>query len=221
MGKNQAWVIHHAAPRSPVYAGLQPGWNPAPDERAIAEHRTAECLHSMEPCPGQCLFIPAGTVHALGAGLLVAEIQQASDTTYRLFDWDRLGPDGRPRALHIPAALAAIDESAGPVAPERPRATGDPRAQRLVACDKFVLERWTIPAEEAEEPWQIGGDDRFHLVSVLEGAIALEAADPAARPFSAVWLARGQTALLPAALGAAALRPQGRVVALEMYLPDA
>ncbi len=87
---------------------------------------------------GDCVFIPAGTVHALGAGLLVAEIQQSSNTTFRLFDWNRVGADGTPRPLHIEQSLEVSDYKSGPVAPsssDRSRAGW----QSLVRCDKFEL----------------------------------------------------------------------------------
>src|SRR5437762_3487788 len=92
LGKTEAWVILDSQPGSRIYAGLKRGFDRASLSAAIRSARAEECLHSFEPQPGQCLFIPAGAVHALGAGLLVAEIQQASDTTYRVFDWNRVGP---------------------------------------------------------------------------------------------------------------------------------
>ena len=78
--------------------------------------------------------------------LLIAEIQQASDTTYRLFDWNRVDRDGKPRALHIEQALEMIDFNRGPVNPVRPVATEKSGVERLVACDKFVLDRWQLDA---------------------------------------------------------------------------
>ena len=101
-------------------------------------------LHRFQPRPGDCLFIPAGTVHALGKGLLVAEIQQSSDVTYHLYDWNRLGPDGKPRPLHVREALEVIDFQRGPVDPQLPRPTERPGVSRLVECDKFILDRWQL-----------------------------------------------------------------------------
>ena len=125
LGKTEAWVILAAEPGSVVYAGLKRGFDQAALERELVRGTTELCLHKFEPKVGDCIFIPAGTVHALGAGLVVAEIQQASDTTFRLFDWNRVGPDGKPRQLHIEESLAAIDYSAGPVQPQVPPAGGD------------------------------------------------------------------------------------------------
>jgi mannose-6-phosphate isomerase len=217
LGKTEAWVIVAAEPGSRVYAGLRSGIDRQQLADATAAGRTAECLHAFEPDIGDCIFIPAGTVHALGAGLVVAEIQQASDTTYRLFDWNRVGPDGQPRALHIEQALAAIDYSAGPVTPVVPQATDRPEVQRLVACDKFVLDRWTI-----SDVASLGGDGRVHIVTVLEGVLALDstAGELALDAENGrIRLTRGQTVVLPACLPATSASPATKCALLDAYLP--
>ena len=208
LGKTEAWVVVHAEPGSVLYAGLHVGVDRPALERAIAAGATASCLHGFEVHQGDCLFIPAGVVHAVGAGLVVAEIQQASDTTFRLFDWNRVGPDGRPRELHIRQGLEVIDFQRGPVTPQRPQPTERADVQRLVACDKFVLDRWHL-----REPQTAGGDGRFHIVAVLAGAVTV-AGDPHRQP-----LTRGQAALLPACVGPVPLTPIGPTVLLDMYLP--
>jgi mannose-6-phosphate isomerase len=147
-------------------------------------------------------------VHALGAGLVIAEIQQASDTTYRLFDWNRTDAAGKPRPLHVAESLAVTDFGAGPIAPQQPRVIG-PGRERLVECDKFVLERRTFA-----EPITLGGDGRCHLVAVIGGS-ASAAKDPAQAP-----LALGATALLPAAAGPIELSPHGHAVLLDIWLPE-
>jgi mannose-6-phosphate isomerase len=217
LGKTEAWVILAAEPGSRVYAGLRAGIDRQQLADATAAGRTAECLHVLEPQVGDCLFIPAGTVHALGAGLVVAEIQQASDTTYRLFDWNRVGPDGQPRTLHIDEALEAIDYSAGPVSPTIPQATDRRQVERLVACHKFVLDRWTV-----DEPDSLGGDGRMQIVTVLEGEFALDwrASDAGSdAPRGSCRLSRGQTILVPACLPAVVITPLARSVLLDAYLP--
>ena len=207
-GKTEAWVVVEAEPGSMIYAGLKPGVDRAELAAAIAEGRCPDCLHAFAASPGDCIFVPAGTVHALGAGLLVAEIQQSSDVTYRLFDWNRVGPDGRPRPLHVEQGLAAVDFHRGPVQPQRPQPTDRPQVSRLVECDKFVLDRWQF-----DRPLSAGGDDRCHIIAVLEGAVLVEG-DPADSV-----LPRGGTALLPAGLGSVQLSPQGGTVLLDAYLP--
>lgn len=209
LGKTEAWVVLQAEPGSVLYAGLKRGFDRAALEREVQRGTTELCLHRLEPTPGDCLFIPAGTVHALGAGLLVAEIQQASDTTFRLFDWNRLGPDGAPRALHVEQALATIDYGRGPVSPQIPQALEQDDSFRLVASDKFILDR-----HEFAEPQTIGGDDRFHILAVLAGQ-AVIAGDPSAEP-----LRMGQVALLPAGSGAVTFTPQSPCTLLDAYLPQ-
>jgi mannose-6-phosphate isomerase len=152
--------------------------------------------------------LPAGALHALGPGLLVAEIQQASDTTYRLYDWSRLGADGKPRPLHVSQALEAIDYRLGPLAAQQPRSTGREGVERLVACDQFVLDRWTLSGTR-----HAGGDDRCHILAVIAGALEIDG-DPAGRT-----LERGDVALLPAELPAVRLTASASAVLLDAYLP--
>ena len=141
-------------------------------------------------------------------GLLVAEIQQSADTTYRLFDWNRPGPDGRPRPLHIDEALEAIDYDHGPVEPRQPEPTDRPDVERLVACDKFVLDRWKLTTTG-----QVGGDGRCHILIVLQGTLDVED-DPAGQPLSP-----GGVVLLPAELGGVTIRAREPAVILDAYLP--
>ncbi|MGD9721588.1 MAG: type I phosphomannose isomerase catalytic subunit [Pirellulales bacterium] len=208
LGKTEAWVILAAEPGSYLYAGLRRGVDRAMLGREVARHTCELCAHRLVPRAGDCLFLPAGTLHALGPGLLVAEVQQASDTTYRLYDWGRRGPDDRPRPLHVEAALEAIDYSIGPVAPQTPSATDRPHVERLVNCDKFVLDRWRFADTQTA-----GGDERCHILLVLEGAVEVsgDAGSGALGP--------GGVILLPAVLGAVAVRPLSPSVLLDVYLP--
>lgn len=209
LGKTEAWVVVAADPGSIIYAGLKAGIDRDQLAAAVEAGESDCCLHQIEAKPGDCVFIPAGTVHALGAGLVIAEIQQASDTTFRLFDWNRVGADGQPRPLHIEQSLNVTDYQRGPVAPQTPRPLEQPGREELVRCDKFVLERWTVT-----EATEAGRSDQFHIVLVIEGAATL-AGDPSGQP-----LAAGQSALLPAAAGACQLTPQGKTVLLTMRLPE-
>ncbi|MCA9234470.1 MAG: class I mannose-6-phosphate isomerase [Planctomycetales bacterium] len=209
LGKTEAWVVVAADPGSKIYAGLKPGVTRDDLAAALAAGECDRCLHEFEAQPGDCVFIPAGTVHALGAGLVIAEIQQASDTTFRLFDWNRVGADGQPRPLHIERSLAVTDYDRGPVAPQTPQPLAEPGREELVRCEKFVLQRWTL-----DGPTTLGGDDRFHILVVLQGEVQI-AGDPADAP-----LAAGQSALLPAAAGDRQLTPTDKAVVLTMCLPD-
>jgi len=207
-GKTEAWVILAAEPGSVIYSGLKRGFDRPALEREIARGATELCLHKFEPKVGDCLFIPAGTVHALGGGLVVAEIQQSSDTTFRLYDWNRTGADGKPRALHVEQALEVIDFDAGPVPPVEPQPTNSGHIVRLVSCDKFVMDRWRF-----DQPQTLETSGGFHLLAVLAGAVELEA-DPSGQPLRA-----GQTTLAPAAIERLDLNPTEPTTLLDIYLP--
>ncbi len=107
--KTEMWYVAHADPGARIYAGLRPGITRADVEQAIQTGTVADCVHVLKPKTGDCLFLPSGRIHAIGAGLLIYEIQQNSDTTYRVFDWNRVGLDGKPRALHVSESLQSID----------------------------------------------------------------------------------------------------------------
>jgi mannose-6-phosphate isomerase len=208
LGKTEAWVVLAAEPGAKIYAGLKPGVDRATLERELAAGTCDNCLHQFEPQPGDCVFLEAQTVHALGAGLLIAEIQQASNTTYRLFDWNRVDADGKPRPLHVQESLDTIDYRRGPVGPRTPQPTDRPHVERLVACDKFVLDRWRL-----DQPAAAGGDQRFHILSVLSGGATITSAD---QPHE---LARGGTLLLPASCPPVIVDPKRSTLLLDMYLP--
>lgn len=208
LGKMEAWVILATEPYSYLYAGLRHGITPELLARELDRHTAELCCERIEPRVGDCYFLPPGVVHAIGPGLLVAEIQQASDTTYRLYDYDRRGPDGQPRKLHIAEALECIDFNYGPVAAQRAQPTDQPGVQHLVQCEKFVLDRVRVQAVH-----QLGGDSRCHIVAVLEGSVSL-AGDPLGTPLTA-----GGVALLPATLGAVELQSTTGAVLLDAYLP--
>lgn len=207
-GKTEAWVVLATEPGSLIYAGLRPGTDIPALRQALQNGSCEPLLHRFQPAVGDCVFIPAGTVHALGAGLLIAELQQSSDTTFRLFDWNRVGPDGNPRPLHIEQALQVIDVGRGPVNPQRPRSTAIPGQESLVECEQFVLHRWRM-----DRPQGIGGDDQCHIVTVLDGSLRI-AGDPSDEP-----LVGGSTALLPASAGPVELAPTRTAVLLDSHLP--
>lgn len=207
-GKTEAWVVLAAEPGSVIYAGLKRGFDRAALARELNRGTCELCLHRIEPRLGDCIFLPAGAVHALGAGLLIAEIQQSSDATFRLHDWNRVDAQGRSRPLHIEQSLDVIDYDRGPIHPSQGTPTDDPRVERLVECSSFVMDRWNLC-----DKVKIGGDNRFHLLAVLEGEIAV-VGDRVDAP-----MRRGDTILFPASLGESAIEPSSSVTLLDMYLP--
>lgn len=107
--KSEMWYVAAAEKDAKIYAGLKRGVGRADFERHLEAGTVAECFHILPVCVGDVLFLPSGRVHALGKGLVIFEIQQNSDTTYRVFDWNRVGLDGKPRSLHIQEGLSSID----------------------------------------------------------------------------------------------------------------
>ena len=158
--KTEAWLILDAEPTSRIYAGLKPGIGPAHLREALHQGAIEECLHAFTPNAGDFVFIPAGTVHALGGGVLLAEIQQTSDATFRLFDWNRRDAQGQPRKLHIEESFASIHWDQSPI---NPIAANDPRSP-LVACPYFAIERLHRPSS-----FSVGGRDRLQAMIVTHG----------------------------------------------------
>jgi mannose-6-phosphate isomerase len=211
--KTEAWLVLDALPASRIYAGLGPGVDERKVRVALAQGTVAECLHSFTPQPGDCVFLPAGTVHAVGGGILLAEIQQTSDATFRLFDWDRRDSQGQPRALHIEEALASIHWDQGPVRPVHiPGMTAERATNRqlpLVRCGEFHLDYL-----EAVAPQFCGGDGHLRALIVVRGGGRLLA------PTGAEMLAPGQAWVLPAAMPPAQLHPQESLGVLFCTLPE-
>jgi mannose-6-phosphate isomerase len=208
--KTEAWFVLSARPGSRVYAGLKPGVDAEVLRRAVLAGTAADCLSSFEPRPGDCLFLRAGTVHAVGGGVVMAEVQQTSDATFRLYDWGRVGLDGKPRELHVDRALECIDWSAGPATPVRAEGFGEEGTsrQKLVSCPFFELEY-----RREREPFSLGGTGRLMAVLALHGR-AVAHSPEGARP-----LAAGDTLVLPAAANPAWITPDGCVGVLCAELP--
>jgi len=210
LGKTEAWYVMHADPGAKIFAGLKQGVTAESFREAISKGETESALHSFQPNQGDCVFIPAGTMHAIGEGLLIAEIQQASNTTFRVYDWGRVGDDGQPRPLHIEQAIEATDFSRGPVNSETPKPTDSKNWQTIVECNKFVMNRGNLT-----EPESIAGDGRFRILAITKGSLLVDG-DPSESPMKL-----SDTALLPACLGPTKLTPgdQGAEV-LEISVPD-
>lgn len=209
LGKTEAWLVIAAEPGSLIYAGLKQGVDRAELATALDAGECDRCLHSFEPSPGDCVFIPAGTVHALGAGLVIAEIQQASNTTFRLFDWNRVGKDGQPRPLHIEESLAVTDYERGPVEPQSLKPLANV-SERLVECDKFVLDRHCVASGESAA---FSNTPSFRIVSLIGGVGRLvgDGFDEA--------MTKGTTLLLPAACPPPRLDAEENATLLDMRLP--
>lgn len=132
--KTECWYIMDAEPGSTIYRGLAAGVTRKDLKAAIAQGTVADLLIQIPVEPGQCYFLPTGTLHAIGPGLLIAEIQQPSDTTYRLFDWNRVDAEGQGRELHVEASLECIHF-------DQPADLEVTTQGRLVDCDYFKVDK--------------------------------------------------------------------------------
>ena len=210
-GKTETWVILEADPGSAIYAGLNPGIARDEFAEAIRPGRVEQLLHRVEPKPGDCILIESGTVHAIGAGVLLAEIQEMSDATFRVYDWGRAGPDGKPRPLHVREALESTDFERGPVDPITPAVeliAGGGQRERLSRSAYFALERL-----ELTQTTSVGQYDRFTILMGLGGRCEIR------HGRESVSLEFGQTVLLPAALGSCEIVPMGGVRVLHCVVP--
>jgi len=202
-GKTEAWVILDADPEtSRLYAGFKAGVTADDFRAAMAAGTTPDTLHGFTPKPGDCVFLEAGTVHAIGADILLFEVQQTSDITYRLFDWNRVDAKTKqPRELHIDDGLACADFAAGPCNPVTPARVGE--ADRLVDCRYFTVDRFT-----SDTPLSVGAAGECRVVACLQGEGRI-----GDTPFRA-----GSVVLLPAALGPVEVRPAGQLRLLEIAI---
>jgi len=160
--KTEVWYIAHADPGAELYVGVEPGIDEAAFREALEAGTAEKAVHAIPVVTGQHIFIPSGRLHAIGAGLLIYEIQQNSDTTYRVYDWNRIGLDGKPRDLHVEESLKCIDFS--DVTPGMDAAVGN----LICECEHFRLERHALGEGESLDA-VIGG--RFAIVTVVGGEL--------------------------------------------------
>ena len=210
-GKTEAWVVLEAGPESRIYAGLKPATTADNLRRAIANRTVPDRLAGFRPKPGDGIFLPAGTVHSLG-DLVVFEVQENSDVTFRLFDWDHVdGKTGQLRPLQVDQAMACIDFAQGAVAPVVPVVVEVKPVlrERLFLCEHFGL--WRV---RAESPFTVGTEGKPRVLVCLagDGQVEHDGANHA--------IGKGDVLLLPAVVGACLCRPRGAVSMLEMSLPE-
>lgn len=212
-GKTEAWVVLDAGADSQIYAGLKPGTTAEDIRTSLSDGTVEDHLLSVTPKPGDGFFLPAGTVHALGSDVVVFEVQQNSDVTFRLYDWDRVdAKTGQPRALQIEQALACIDymkTDAGLVEPIVEAETPVLREQ-LFESEHFLL--WRI---HSQAPFTVGAAQVPRVLVCVEGAGKIEYGD------MTYGVRKGEVILLPAVLGACIFQPVGAVNLLEIALPEA
>jgi mannose-6-phosphate isomerase len=209
-GKTEAWVVLESGATGRVYAGLNPGTTAAGLRRAVANGTVPALLPELKSRVGDAILIPAGTVHSLG-DVVVFEVQQNSDVTFRLYDWGHVDTStGQPRPLQVEQAIDCIDFAnqtltfATPVVEQLAPVI----RERLVSCDAFQL--WRI---RGSSPFTVGAAGTARVVVCIAGDGQL---DDAGSPYP---FAKGDVLLLPAEIGACACQPHGAVTMLEVALP--
>ena len=206
--KTELWYIAEATPDADLFVGLKRGVTRDEFERKTADGTVADCFHRVPVQKGDVMFLPSGRVHALGAGSVIFEIQQNSDTTYRVFDWNRVGLDGKPRDLHVSQSLASIDfedfepslikskYSINPVL--KVRYLVDDPLFRIDACQVKRGQRFHLRSEAAQ------------IIGLLRGRLEIS------HEQTKLALKAGQFALLPASLGRVTLTAETQVEFLHV-----
>lgn len=211
-GKNEAWVVLEADNKSRIYAGLKKGTTADKLRQALDNETVEDCLSSITPKPGDGIFIPAGTVHALGCNIMVFEVQQNSDVTFRLYDWGHIDPKtGKTRELQVEKALKCIDFSQVALKPvgSKQESTVPIIRERLFNNEHFCM--WRL---KGESPFIVGAKAELSILVCIEGSGQLECEGI---NYS---VGKGDVFLIPAIVGACDFIPNVSVNLFEIALPE-
>ncbi len=209
--KTEAWVVIDAAKGSQIYAGLKSGTTAGSLKESLLDGTIADHLVSISPNPGDAVFIPGGTVHTLGDDVVVFEVQQNSDTTFRLYDWGHIDPETKkPRALQVDEALACIEfggSNGGLISP-RVETTSPVERERLFDCHAFRL-------------WRLLGRDRFTVGAKEEPRVlvGIQGSGQLICDGTPYTIGKGDVWLMPAEAGECQFQPSGEVNVLEIAIP--
>ncbi len=213
-GKKEAWYVVHAEPGAQLIRGVTEETDRASFEKAVAEGKLDPCLHTFAPRAGDVIMIPWGMVHAIGKGIVLAEIQQTSDVTYRVYDWNRVDAQSQGRELHVEQALDVIrfEPPARDACERKLLEENGGRRFEAVHCDKFVVE--IIELDDAVEDAPPEG--RFALLNAVSGGAVIES------PAGETALPLGASALIPACMPGYTIRADGEpATLLRSYVPSA
>lgn len=166
--KTEMWYIADCDPGAKLYVGFKDGVTKEDFAASLQDGSVADKVHAIEPEKDQSIFIPSGRLHAIGAGFLIYEIQQNSDTTYRVFDWNRLGLDGNPRDLHVEQSMKSIDFD------DHEPGMDIPDGETIANCNYFII-------DQLEGKTSIDSGDHFSILTVVRGTLT----SPGGRIFSA------------------------------------
>ncbi len=211
-GKNEMWYIIAARPESSIIYDVRPGVDRASFSRAVREHRIGDCLQTVPVSAGDAFNIPAGMVHGLGAGIILAEIQQSSNLTYRLYDYDRVDVAGKQRPLHIDKALDVIDFDAAGQTPKiqsQRQSLGQAGAKELLVANQyFGVELYDLAGELAEST----AGKRFFTYTFISGTGEIRYHG------GALPIGPAESVFIPAGLGDYVVA--GQLKYLKAYVPD-
>jgi mannose-6-phosphate isomerase len=215
LGKAEMWYVLHAQPGAELIYGLSRPTTPAAFRAALQEGTLPQLLHRLPVGAGDAIFVPAGTLHALLGGMLIAEIQQNSDATYRVYDWGRVGPDGEARPLHVKKALDVIDWNCIRPQAYEPSVIAEGHGLRraeISRCRYFVVEKVEL-ADAAAYRGQCDGTT-FEIWGCVSGHAMLHWSG------DLLSLPAVRFALLPAALGSFAVQGDPNATLLRAYAPE-
>jgi mannose-6-phosphate isomerase len=205
--KTEMWYVSDAAPDAVLFAGFKRGVTRTQFEEKIQAGTVADCFHRIPVHAGDAMFLPSGRVHAIGAGLVIFEIQQNSDTTYRVFDWNRAGLDGKPRELHVAQSLASIDFNDFEPALVQGKYAGKEIKTRLLVKDPL----FNVEAVEMKNGARLDLKPRsLQIVAVTNGQVEIKGGS------RSVNLAAGQFCLIPACLEQAEIVAKDGAVLLRV-----
>ncbi|MDI9481850.1 MAG: class I mannose-6-phosphate isomerase [Bacillota bacterium] len=211
-GKNEMWYVLYAKPGASLIYGLSPGVTKEVFKKAISQSSADKYLNSVKVKPGDFFYIPAGLVHAVGEGILLAEIQQNSNLTYRIYDYNRVDSSGKRRALHIEKALDVIDFKGGNQKNAKRLLTyninGNASVSVLASGPYFCAEIYDISAMITQDT----GGEQFHIYVFISGSGSINT-DAGSFPVE-----KGDTVLVPSSIGSYSLK--GNMKAIKAYKPS-
>jgi len=209
--KTELWYVAHADPGAELFVGLRLGVTREEFERRVGEATVADCFHRVPVQAGDAMFLPSGRVHAIGGGLVIFEIQQNSDTTYRVFDWNRVGLDGKPRTLHVRESLECINwtDFEPDLVPQSFSGSSELQRRVLVNDPLFEIEELRLGLNAACK----APNGSAQVLGVVSGAIQIRFAA------MTVVIEAGEFCLLPAAIKEAILLAEEPAIVLKAALP--
>lgn len=208
-GKTEMWYVVQADEKAHLMSGLNKEITPEEYAAKVADNTITDVLHDYDVHAGDVFFLPAGRIHSIGKGCFIAEIQQTSDITYRIYDFGRLGLDGKPRELHTELSKAAIDYTVLPDYKTSYQSCKD-QENELVSCKYFTTSLYELDKEVTKD---MSGLDSFVIAICIEGSGSLTDSEG-----NAVSLRQGETVLVPACSRSFTLRPEGNMKVITSYI---